>query len=205
MQENNKIAPMVLGMLLAACFLRSVSALADAPGDVSSRLLEQRMNEIITLQQKIDHQTAQAQALYSRLADQFALVVAEIRDECRQRAIISYAQAIRWQTLDHHLSLAQQLHSYMRALDRKIQNFKNEYQRLGFFYQEAVDDLKIIKALPSLDITAFMAETGRTIAAVRRDLRRYLVDSRDIEYIHTVRIWKLVAAGTTITSRKGPG
>lgn len=205
MSRELKIAAIMLSMLFAVCCVRVESAGADAPGLVSSRRLEQRMNEIIALQQKIDRRTALAQEIHSRLKDQFALVRAEIRDELRQRRIDSYAQAVRWQALDHHLSLAQQLFSYMDALDRRVRGLKNDYQRLGFFYQEAVDDLKVIRTLPSLNITAFMADTSRVIEKSRHNLNQYLVDDHDVVHVRTPKIWHLVIEGKAGVSHAGPG
>jgi uncharacterized phage infection (PIP) family protein YhgE len=176
-------------LLLAGCLLAPSSVARAASG---SELLEKKMNQIIGLQKKLSEKVTRAENVLGQLNEQLDGLAVEIQDERLRAGVLSYRDAIRLQSLDNRLKLAQQLLSYIGQVNKKIATFRDGGRQLTFLYQEATDDLKIIQTLSHLRLDDFTARTDRLLDYLSSELAQHLFSAGAIRYAHTAGTWEAV-------------
>lgn len=180
-----------VSVLLAAGCLFWPAPHAGA-GDDAPAQLEEKMNQIIELQKKLLEKVSLAENIFKQLEEQLSGLAVEIQDERLRAGVLTYDDAVHHQNLDNRLRLAQQLMSYIKQLKAKIDMFRDGSRQLGFLYQEATDDLKIIQTLSHLKLDDFMVRSNRVITYLKAKMEQKLVRADRIRYEHTNSTWEAI-------------
>ena len=161
-----------------------VAAAVILPKDFNHPLLNdsKKLTEKVTL----------AENILRQLEEKLSGLAAEIQDERLRSGVLTYGDAVRHQSLDNRLKLAQQLVSYIEQLKNKIDTFRDGGRQLSFLYQEATDDLKIIQTLSHLRLDDFLVRSDRVIGYLKGELKQHLIRADGIRYAHTSSTWEAV-------------
>lgn len=160
--------------------------------DGATAQLEAKMNQIIELQKNLSEKVTLAENILRQLEEKLSGLAAEIQDERLRSGVLTYGEAVRHQSLDNRLKLAQQLVSYIEQLKNKIDTFRDGSRQLSFLYQEATDDLKIIQTLSHLRLDDFLVRSDRVIGYLKGELEQHLIRADGIRYAHTSSTWETV-------------
>jgi hypothetical protein len=151
--------------------------------------LNRKMAEISSLQQNLTGKIALAAEKRNRMEQNVIELQNEINTQNRQFKFQSYQMAIQNSRIDYNLKLIQQLFGYITRLNERIEYFENGQITLTFFFQQAEDDLMMIKTLNDL-------ETDRLISRINEILDEYIPESdkpmfdvNDIPLKDTEKIW----------------
>jgi hypothetical protein len=178
---------MVLGM--------AHKALSVESADDVSYLLQQKMDSIQIMTDKIARQRQQADQLQRRLTTARAEYVEEIMAEMRRIRAVDLKQALHSARISHNLMLIGRIDGYLRALHERIDYYDAGTHRLKYLYAKAADDLMLVRT--------FTVETGeRLVADIDGALKQYhhaatapLFDVRGISEPETPVVWKSVVGG----------
>lgn len=187
---DNRLLLFVSILLAAAWFFWPVTNVCAAT-DATAQL-EAKMNQIIELQKNLSEKAALAENSLRQLEEMLSGLAAEIQDERLQSGVLTYDEAVRHQSLNNRLKLAQQLISYIEQLKSKIDTFRDGNRQLSFLYQEATDDIKIIQTLSHLRLDDFIVRSDRVIGYLKSELEQHLVRADRIRYEHTSDTWEAV-------------
>ena len=117
----------------------------------------------------------------------------EIRDQKDQFNIGDYQKAVLNPRIDYNLKLIQLLLGYIARLDHKIEYFKNGHGMLNFFFQQAQDDLLMVKTLNDLEIDKLIAQIDEILEVYTSETSKPLFDVDDVPLKDTAQIWKEIA------------
>jgi len=163
-----------------------------ASGDKSTEL-KLKMSEINTLQHDLSGKIALAQEKRDQMAQKTQELKAEIRDQKEQFDIETYQKALLNARIDYNLKLIQLLFGYMTRLDDKIAYFNTGSETLNFFYQQAQDDLLMIKTLNDLEIDKLIAKINEVLDEYIPQTSKPLFDVSDVPLKDTKQIWQEIA------------
>lgn len=163
----------------------SVQATANKPTE-----LKLKMTEISTLQQNLTDKIAQAMEKKYQLEQKAQEFENEVRDQKAQYKIETYQNAILNPRIDYNLKLIQLLFGYITRLNDKIVYFKNGNDMLSFFFQQAQDDLLMIKTLNNLEIDKLIAQINEVLDEYIPETGMPMFDVNDVPLKDTEQIWK---------------
>jgi chromosome segregation ATPase len=164
----------------------------DANG-LKTTELNRKMSEISSLQQILAAKIALA-------AEKRALMqqkVLELEDEiksCRnQFKNPSFQMAIQNPRIDYNLQLMQQLLGYISRLNERIRYYENGRETLAFFFQQAEDDLMMIKTLNDLETDKLVSQINEILDEYIPESNKPMFDVNDIPLKDTEEIWRETA------------
>ena len=152
--------------------------------------LKLKMTEISTLQQNLTGKIAQAMEKKDQLEQKARELENEVRDQKAQYKIETYQNAILNPRIDYNLKLIQLLLGYITRLNDKIVYFKNGNDMLNFFFQQAQDDLLMIKTLNDLEIDKLVAQINEVLDEYIPETGMPMFDVNDVPLKDTEQIWK---------------
>lgn len=173
--------------VLIICFggLGSVQATGD-----KSTELKLKMTEIKTLQENLTGKIALAVEKKDQLEQKNQELRSEVRDQKEQFKIETYQKAIMNSRIDYNLKLIQLLLGYIAGLNDKIVYFKTGHDTLNFFFQQAQDDLLMIKTLNDLEIDKLIAQINEVLDEYIPQTSKPMFDVDDVALKDTEQIWK---------------
>jgi len=151
--------------------------------------LKLKMTEISTLQQNLTGKIAQAVEKKDQLEQKSHELEKEVRDQKAQYKIETYQNAILNPRIDYNLKLIQLLLGYITRLNDKIVYFKNGHDMLNFFFQQAQDDLLMIKTLNDLEIDKLIAQINEVLDEYIPETGKPMFDVNDVPLKDTEQIW----------------
>lgn len=160
-----------------------------ATGDKSTEL-KLKMTEINTLQHDLSGKIALAQEKRDQMAQKTRELEAEVRDQKEQFDIKTYQKALLNSRIDYNLKLIQLLFGYINRLDDKIVYFNTGSETLNYFYQQAQDDLLMIKTLNDLEINKLIAQINEILDEYIPQTSKPLFDVSDVPLKDTKQIWQ---------------
>ena len=151
--------------------------------------LNRKMSEISSLQhslsEKIDLATDKKKQLEAKAED----LKNEIRQKKEQLEIESYHKALTVPRIDYNLRLIQLLYGYTTRLSEKIIYFQNGYDTLGFYLQQAQDDILMIKTLNDLEVDKLIAQINTALDEYTPETAKPLFDVDGVTLKNTEEIW----------------
>ena len=151
--------------------------------------LKLKMTEISSLQQNLTAKIALAVEKKDQLEQKNRELEKEVRDQKEQFKIDTYQNAVLNPRIDYNLKLIQLLLGYIARLEDKITYFKNGHDMLNFFFQQAQDDLLMIKTLNDLEIDKLIARINDVLDEYTPATDRPMFDADDVPLKSTELIW----------------
>jgi len=151
--------------------------------------LNRKMAEISSLQHSLSDKIALAMEKKAQLEQKTEALKKEIRQEKEQLQIESYHKAVLIPRIDYNLKLIQLLLGYVGSLKEKIEYFQNGQDTLGFYSQQAQDDLLMIKTLNDLEVDKLIAQINSALDEYTSEAGKPLFDVDGVPLKDTVQIW----------------
>jgi hypothetical protein len=164
-------------------------AYVNAMGNKSAEL-KLKMTEITSLQQSLNGKISQVVEKKDQMEQKTQELKKEIRDQNEQNKILTYHKAVLNPRIDYNLKLIQLLLGYIARLNDKIVYFKNGHDTLHFFYQQAQDDLLLIKTLNDLEIDKLIAQINEVLDEYSPEINKPMFDVNDVPLKDTQQIWQ---------------
>ena len=159
-----------------------------ATGNKSTEL-KLKMTEMSSLQQSLTGKIAQAMEKKDQLEQKTRELESEVRDQKEQFEIETYQSAVLNARIDYNLKLIQLLLGYITRLNNKIAYFKTGHDMLDFFFQQAQDDLLMIKTLNDLEIDKLIAQINEVLDEYITQTSKPMFDVNDVPLKDTEQIW----------------
>ena len=160
-----------------------------ATGNKSTEL-KLKMNEISSLEHNLTEKITLAMGKKDQLEQKAQELEKEIRDQKDQFNIETYKKAVLNPRIDYNLKLIQLLLGYIARLDHKIVYFKNGHGMLNFFFQQAQDDLLMIKTLNDLEIDKLIAQINEVLDEYTAGTSKPMFDANDVPLKDIKLLWK---------------
>lgn len=153
-------------------------------------VLENRMRKIDIFLEKISDRQLKATELKQFLRDKSTGVVEEIRQKLKKENIKSYKEAIQYPRIQYDLILIRKIKAYETLLDRRMDILQSGKDNLKFFYDQARDDIKMIKALSDIDVSSLLAQIDQLLKQYSNITDQALMDVHKISLMPASAVWK---------------
>ncbi|CAB1063815.1 hypothetical protein D1BOALGB6SA_8599 [Olavius sp. associated proteobacterium Delta 1] len=178
--------------LIVSCAVMLISfwglGSVHATGDKSTEL-KLKMTEISSLQQNLKGKIALAIEKKDQLKQKTQELKSEVRDQKEQFKIETYQNAIMNLRIDYNLKLIQLLLGYIARLNEKIVYFETGHDMLNYYFQQAQDDLLMIKTLDNLEIDKLIAQINKVLDEYIPQTSKPMFDVNDVPLKDTEQIW----------------
>ena len=151
--------------------------------------LNRKMVEMSSLQQGLSDKIALAMDKRNQLEQKTEALQKEIRQQKDQLQIDSYQKGILTPRIDYNLKLIQLLLGYITGLNSKILYFQNALETLGYYMQQAQDDLLMIKTLNDLEVDKLIAQINSALDEYTPETTKPLFDVDGVSLKDTEQIW----------------
>ena len=151
--------------------------------------LNRKMAEISSLQHSLSERIALAMTKKEQLKQKTESLKQEIRQEKEQMQVESYYKAVLIPRIDYNLKLIQLLLGYTTRLKEKIVYFQNGHDTLDFYFQQAQDDLLMIKTLNDLEVDKLIAQINSALDEYTPETTKPLFDVDGVPMKDTEQIW----------------
>jgi len=151
--------------------------------------LNRKMTEITSLQHSLSGKLELAMEKKKQLEQKAEALKEEIKQEKAQLHIESYKKAVLTPRIDYNLKLIQLLLGYVASLNEKIKYFQNGHETLGYYFQQAQDDLLMIKTLNDLEVEKLIAQINSILDEYTPETSKPLFDADSVRLEDTKRIW----------------
>ena len=160
----------------------------SATGDKTTEL-HRKMAEISSLQHSLSEKITLAMTKKEQLEEKTESLKQEIRHEKEQMQVESYQKAVLIPRIDYNLKLIQLLLGYTTSLEEKIIYFQNGRDTLDFFFQQAQDDLLMIKTLNDLEVDKLIAQINSALDEYTTETTKPLLDADGVPLKDAEQIW----------------
>ena len=175
--------------ILVGLFVFYIAGSAHATGYKTTEL-NRKMAEISSLQHDLSAKLTLAMEKKKQLKLKAEALKDEIRQEKDHLKIDSYQKAILTPRIDYNLKLIQLLLGYVAGLESKIFYLKNGHETLRYYFQQAQDDLLMIKTLNDLEVDKLIAQINSTLDEYVPETNRPLFDADSVTLKDTEQIWQ---------------
>jgi len=151
--------------------------------------LKLKMTEISSLQQALSGKITLAAEKKDQLVQKTQELKKEVRDQNEEYKIETYQRAILNPRIDYNLRLIQLMLGYIARLDDKIVYYKTGHDMLNFFFQQAQDDLLMIKTLDDLEIDKLIAQINEVLDEYIPETSKPMFDVNDVPLKDVEQIW----------------
>ena len=172
--------------IVIICFL--ICGTVSATGYKTTEL-DRKMTEITSLQHNLSSKIELAMEKKKQLEQKTEALKEEIKQEKAQLQIESYKKAVLTPRIDYNLKLIQLLRGYVASLNEKIKYFQNGHETLGFYFQQAQDDLLMIKTLNDLEVEKLIAQINSILDEYTPETSKPLFDADSVAIEDTEQIW----------------
>jgi hypothetical protein len=151
--------------------------------------LNRKIAEITSLQGSLSGKIALAMEKKKQLEQKTETLEEEIKQEKEQLQIKSYQRAVLTPRIGYNLKLIQLLLGYVARLNEKISYFQNGHETLGYYFQQAQDDLLLIKTLNDLEVEKLIAQINSVLDEYTSEITKPLFDVDSVALKNTEQIW----------------
>jgi len=151
--------------------------------------INRKMTEIASLQHSLSSKIELAIEKKKQLEQKTEALKEEIKQERAQLQIESYKRAVLAPRIDYNLKLIQLLLGYVASLNEKIKYFQNGHETLGYYFQQAQDDLLMIKTLNDLEVEKLIAQINSILDEYTPETNKPLFDADSVPLEDAERIW----------------
>ena len=170
--------------MICILFFGTISATAYKTAE-----LNRKMTEITSLQHSLSGKIELAMEKRKQLEQKTEALKEEIKQEKTQLQIESYKKAVLTPRIDYNLKLIQLLLGYVASLDEKIKYFQNGHETLDYYFQQAQDDLLMIKTLNDLEVEKLIAQINSVLDEYTPETSKPLFDADGVPLKNTEQIW----------------
>ena len=163
--------PWVLALLL---ILPSFSF--GLAADDKDAQLRRSMAEIALLNGQLAQRKADAVGIRESLSKHLADLKQEALKVLRNNALNTRAAALAHPRIYYNLLLIGEIEAYIDRYTRTITYYRVACDRLGYLYQQADDDLKIVDTLSDLKIDALVGQTEKILDGYLPDAQTLTID-----------------------------
>jgi hypothetical protein len=163
----------------------------DANG-LKTTEINRKMSEISSLQHNLKGIIALAAEKRSHMEQKVLELQDEIKAQNNQFKFQSYLAALQNPRIDYNLKLIQMLLGYIARLNQRIEYFENGNETLTFFFQQAEDDLMMIKTLNDLETDKLISQINEILDEYIPETRKPMIDVTDIPLEDTEKIWNKI-------------
>ena len=160
----------------------------DATG-LKTTELNRKMTEISSLQRVLAGKIALAAEKRDIMQQKAMELKEEIKSRSRQLKNPSFQMAIQNPRIDYNLQLMQQLLGYISRLNERIRYFEIGQETLDFFFQQAEDDLMMIKTLNDLETDKLISRINEILDEYIPESNKSMFDVNDVPLKDTEKIW----------------
>ncbi len=175
-------------LLLSTGLARPLAAMQTA----DSRQLQRTMADIALLSNQLARRQADAVQIHEQLSTRLKAVRTEALQLIRDHRIDSEAEALAHVRLRYDLLLMAEIQAYLERYARKIAYYRVACDRLGYLYQQADDDLKIVNTLPGVKVEALTSQVEKVLDGYLADAQTLLIEPDTLTVESPQRIWKLL-------------
>ncbi len=154
--------------------------------------LRQAMADIALLNNQLAQRRSEAVEIRDALAAKLETIESEVLRHAREGSITSEKAALNTPRLRYDLMLIAELEAYIDRYNRKIGYFRLACDRLGYLYQQADDDLKIVTALSGLKVDALISQVGKTIDAYLADSQALVIMADALDIVPPEKVWQRI-------------
>ena len=178
----------LLTMALVVICLLSMAA-GTAAGSENGEQLRRTMADISLLNSQLAQRKADAAQVREELASRLNEIKIEIRELARETGVKDLAAAMQSPRIRFDLQLMAEIQAYMDQYARKIRYYRVACDRLSYLYQQADDDLKIVKTLSGMKIDALVSQTEMILNAYFPDAQTLVIHPMDMVVASPETVW----------------
>lgn len=179
------------GYIMMAVLISFTFAMAegtDKSGE-KTKQLEKMMGEISAMTHQLSQRETEAAEVRDQLITQLGSIETETRREIQRTGITRPPDVRDHPKIFYNLKLMGELQRYIDRYAQKIEGYRLARSRLGYLYQFADDDLKIIHTLPSLKIDALITQIRNTLASYENDANALLIHPDSFQETSAEAVW----------------
>ena len=174
------------------------SSLAEMMSDhlTKSEMFEQKMQQVLAVRDKLSEKRTQAASIREKLNEQILELKNEILNEQRESGVVSYEEAIKPPRIYYNIKLIQQLKAYTSKLAERIRYYEEGYDKMGFRYQEADDNFKMIELWSDTEIKRLMPKIDKAMNEYPSVNEPHMFTNKQIVLDNSRKIWAEVMHST---------
>lgn len=135
--------------------------LPNAAVGAEKDLLQRIMADVSLLNAQMVQRKADAVGIRALLIDRLKTIRSEAGQEALKRGITTLAAAKEHPRLYYDMILMAEIQAYVDRYTQKIAYYRVACDRLGYLYEQAGDDLKMVSTLSGLTIDALAAQAEK--------------------------------------------
>ena len=151
--------------------------------------LRKAMADIALLSAQMNQRKADAMEIRDQLTAQLQSIEAEARKIVKESDINTQKEALSHPRLYHDLKLMGEIRAYIGRYSRKIGYYRVAGDRLGYLYQQADDDLKIVNTLSDLKIAALISQTEKILDGYFSDAQTLVISPQHLTIDSPEKMW----------------
>jgi len=189
--------PILVGLSIVSivsCLWTALPGMAADAADGGAQL-RQTMAEISLLNNQLAQRRADAAGLREELARRAEKIKAEIQETAAELKIKDEADALKAPRILYDLRLIAEIEAYMKRYTREMSYYQVACDRLGYLYQQADDDLKIVNTLSGMKIGALLSQTEKILSAYLPDAQTIVIQPDNMIIAAPESVWKSIHKG----------
>ena len=172
------------------CILLWSFAPIDASASDKSERLRQTMADLSLLNSQLLERKTEAESIRDDLFVKLMEVKTEARKEIRSAGIRNKTEALQHPRILYDLILMAEIQAYMDRYKKKIGYYRVACDRIGYLYQRADDDLKIVKTLSGMKVEALASQASQLNETYLKEAQTIVIKPELIMIDPPERIWE---------------
>lgn len=160
-----------------------------------AELLRQTMAEIALLNRQMAQRKTDAVGIRDALAERLEVIKTEARRERREKGINTEVEALKNPRLLYDLMLIAEIQAYIHRYTQKIGDYRVACDRLSYLYQQADDDLKIVRTLSGMKIDALVSQAEKTLDGYRPEAQTIVIQPDKLTIEAPEKMWHALKKG----------
>lgn len=174
---------------IVVCLWAAFPGVAAAASNGAEQL-RKTMADISLLNNQLAQRRADAARLREKLAKRMEEIKAEIREKATESKIKDEKEALKTPRILFDLRLIAEIQAYMKRYAREMNYYQVACDRLGYLYQQADDDLKIVNTLSGMKIGALVSQTEKIVNAYLPDAQTIVIQPDSMVIASPESVWK---------------
>jgi chromosome segregation ATPase len=186
------LKPILAGLSIISIVVCLWAAFPDVAASASNgaEQLRKTMADISLLNNQLAQRRADAARLREELAKRMEEIKAEIREKATESKIKDEKEALKTPRILFDLQLIAEIQAYMKRYAREMNYYQVACDRLGYLYQQADDDLKIVNTLSGMKIGALVSQTEKIVNAYLPDAQTIVIQPDSMVIASPESVWK---------------
>lgn len=181
----NKAMPLLSLTIGGLILFSTMTVMANDKGDQ----LYRTMADISLLSSQMSQRKDDAIETRDQLIAQLKAISEEAKQEIQDKKIETQAQALENSRIFYDMRLMAEIQAYVDRYTQRIRYYRVACDRLGYLYQQADDDLKIIHTLSDLKIEALINQVGKVLDGYLTDAQTLVIKPETLSIVPLEQIW----------------